>query len=330
MHEAGDPSDPKGYYRALGLEPGASMAAVRAAWRRLAREHHPDAGGDEGRFHHLLEAYETLSDPMRRMAYDRDATGNGEVGPGPSHRPSSPPPHGHLRRARRERRWALLLGLGGLAVVGIVAVVTFRPALEARLAALFAPPVAGDAEPVATAVPTGGRTAPRAETDPAEASPRSRSRVAAPPVPAAARAPTRRPLYEATLRFEPGRWRLADLDPARREAAFEGLAAALAPVAGERWWVEVEASSPRAVRDGRAAVDDWELALLRLAAVLEELTRRRVPAERLGAGFRAGATADLGGLGTVRLRLYCCRDARASAAGSRVETATGASTPRSR
>lgn len=48
------------HLQALGLEPGCSPADVQAAYRRLARECHPDAGGDADRFRQVREAYEAL------------------------------------------------------------------------------------------------------------------------------------------------------------------------------------------------------------------------------------------------------------------------------
>jgi DnaJ-domain-containing protein 1 len=44
----------------LGLEPGASPEAIRRAYRRLAKAHHPDLGGDVVAFHHLDAAYRLL------------------------------------------------------------------------------------------------------------------------------------------------------------------------------------------------------------------------------------------------------------------------------
>ncbi len=62
------------YYEVLGVERGAADADVKKAYRRLARSHHPDANpGDaqaEERFKELTEAYEVLSNPEARRAYD--------------------------------------------------------------------------------------------------------------------------------------------------------------------------------------------------------------------------------------------------------------------
>jgi hypothetical protein len=44
----------------LGLEPGASSAAIKRAYRRLAKAHHPDLGGDAEAFHRLDAAYRLL------------------------------------------------------------------------------------------------------------------------------------------------------------------------------------------------------------------------------------------------------------------------------
>jgi hypothetical protein len=54
-------SDPRAAaLRLLGLEPGVSIAAIKRAYRRLAKAHHPDLGGDADAFHRLDAAYRLL------------------------------------------------------------------------------------------------------------------------------------------------------------------------------------------------------------------------------------------------------------------------------
>jgi DnaJ-class molecular chaperone len=63
------------YYATLGVPRTASQADIRKAFRRLAREHHPDVNKDdagaEKRFKEVSEANEVLSDPEKRKAYDQ-------------------------------------------------------------------------------------------------------------------------------------------------------------------------------------------------------------------------------------------------------------------
>lgn len=62
------------YYAALEVEPGASTEEIRKSYRRLARRYHPDVSTEadaEDRFKAISEAYQTLSDPERREAYDQ-------------------------------------------------------------------------------------------------------------------------------------------------------------------------------------------------------------------------------------------------------------------
>jgi len=65
---------PRDYYEVLGVERGAGDAEIKKAFRRLARELHPDVNGApdaEERFKEAAEAYEVLSDADRRATYDR-------------------------------------------------------------------------------------------------------------------------------------------------------------------------------------------------------------------------------------------------------------------
>lgn len=71
------------YYEVLEVARDASQDDIKRAYRRLARQYHPDANpGDpaaEARFKEIAVAYETLSDPDRRARYDRfGADGPGE------------------------------------------------------------------------------------------------------------------------------------------------------------------------------------------------------------------------------------------------------------
>jgi molecular chaperone DnaJ len=66
---------PRDYYEILGVERTCDDAGLKAAFRKLAMEHHPDRNAgcteSEGRFKELNEAYSVLSDPQKRAAYDR-------------------------------------------------------------------------------------------------------------------------------------------------------------------------------------------------------------------------------------------------------------------
>ena len=61
-------------YELLGIARGATLIDIKRSYKRLARKYHPDINpGDqtaEARFKEITRAYETLSDPERRLRYD--------------------------------------------------------------------------------------------------------------------------------------------------------------------------------------------------------------------------------------------------------------------
>jgi curved DNA-binding protein len=62
------------YYQILGVQPDADAAAIKAAYRKLARKYHPDVSkeaGAEEKFKEVAEAYEVLSDANKRADYDQ-------------------------------------------------------------------------------------------------------------------------------------------------------------------------------------------------------------------------------------------------------------------
>ncbi len=71
------------YYETLGVKPAASAEEIRSAYRRLVRELHPDinkAPDAAARFNEVQQAYDILSDPEKRRAYDRFGAG-GQTNP---------------------------------------------------------------------------------------------------------------------------------------------------------------------------------------------------------------------------------------------------------
>jgi DnaJ-class molecular chaperone len=82
----------KDYYKVLGVKKGADDKAIKSAYRRLARQYHPDVTGSDpkatARFRLISEAYEVLSDPAKRRRYDLfGAAGVGSGGGGSANWP---------------------------------------------------------------------------------------------------------------------------------------------------------------------------------------------------------------------------------------------------
>lgn len=129
------------HYDTLGVERRASDGQIRDAYRRLARQYHPDrvggsaAGAD--RMPEVNEAYRVLSDPARRAMYDASLrTGTRSTGSGPSSGGDSTPKHDHGHdddyevRLRASRQpigvpWRSILVVASALIVGIVVLAQF-------------------------------------------------------------------------------------------------------------------------------------------------------------------------------------------------------------
>lgn len=57
-------------YKILGVDRGATPEDIKAAYRKLANKHHPDRGGDTKLFQEIQGAYDILSNPEKRAAFD--------------------------------------------------------------------------------------------------------------------------------------------------------------------------------------------------------------------------------------------------------------------
>lgn len=92
------------HYDVLGIPPDADEAAIRRAFRRLARRYHPDAGGGSSaeRFRQAVIAYRVLSDRSERESYDRTLRTERHGVPIPVEPMVGPrvPPRFHFNRTR--------------------------------------------------------------------------------------------------------------------------------------------------------------------------------------------------------------------------------------
>jgi molecular chaperone DnaJ len=71
------------HYKTLGVEKRASQEDIKKAYRKLARQYHPDTNKDAGaeeRFKRISEAYDVLGDPEKRKKYDRGQSVFGGAG----------------------------------------------------------------------------------------------------------------------------------------------------------------------------------------------------------------------------------------------------------
>jgi len=67
------------YYKTLNVSKEASDSEIKKSYRKLAKENHPDKGGDPEKFKQIAEAYEVLSNKDKRTQYDTFGKFDGNV-----------------------------------------------------------------------------------------------------------------------------------------------------------------------------------------------------------------------------------------------------------
>lgn len=136
-------TDAKRYYAVLGVDPASSDEEIRVAFRRRAKDLHPDAGsGDANAFILLKRAYDTLSDPDRRADYDRTCEPPAEPPP----EPRWPPPD-RVARAMQPLPMPMVkpprrggIGIGRYVIAFIVMAAISLGAIQAMISFTEAPP----------------------------------------------------------------------------------------------------------------------------------------------------------------------------------------------
>ena len=128
------------HYEILGVAPSADVTEIRDAYRRLAREHHPDraaaTGSNDASMPAINEAYRVLNDQARRAVYDAGLRGTTSVrepaaptnGPGSS--PATPTFPSQLGPARVP--WRSMLFFGTIGIIGVVVLAQFTEPGEPR------------------------------------------------------------------------------------------------------------------------------------------------------------------------------------------------------
>lgn len=286
--------DPRGYYALLGLEVTASADEIRRAFAERAKLLHPDQGGrsrDTAAFQRLVDAYETLRDPSRRLHYDAESV---VMAP----EPAAAAPRRAPRPERTRVRDPLARGvplprlgplLAGLAAIGVLALIGTWLWLQRaeinrqnhQIAALTV-----DLE--------------RARDEGADVN----ARYAA-----ANGGGGSTILYSKDLVFAQGS---SDLDAGMQQQLAEAVAGAAKAIGTvppqQPWLIVIEGQAARAANEAGLEIDAWQAALVRAGLVVDRMVREGLPADHVALRFTAGLARQAGGDEdrTVRLRVECC------------------------
>ncbi len=160
-------TDAKRYYAVLGIDPSASDETIRLAFRRRAKELHPDAqSGDATAFILLKRAYDTLTNPVERAAYDRlsetvrpiDPVSSRPVSPRRPVYPVPPPPILRHKPAARSgvslRRYVIaFIIMAAISLGGVQAMISLTEAPPSIQTRATVPTPSTKTEPAAPATP---------------------------------------------------------------------------------------------------------------------------------------------------------------------------------
>jgi DnaJ domain len=296
MAAAGDPRD---YYRVLGVERTASAEDIKSAFRQRAKQLHPDRGGvtgDRERFRRLLEAYETLRDPQRRLSYDAEGLATARCGDGSG-------PGSDLDQLADGP------GPGGPRGVGMASVLRsgareFAAKLAPRGPALLAVALVLT---LGTAIVGWHRASERARAVADLTRQVDDLRNQPPPAAGAGEMPI---VYASEFQFADDSGDLDAAARARLVALTDDLRRVIAGLpADNEWVVEVKGVIERAADGHGLLIDAWEVALLRVGVTTQYLVSHGIPAERVAVRFHAGARAaapSRAHADAVVLSLLCC------------------------
>ena len=108
------------YYKLLGVDPEADDEIIKAVYRTLALKYHPDvapSASEARKFVKFQKAYDVLSDPEKRRAYNASRAENRKADRAPRAQRRSRVSEGGS--ARRAQGWDLRISLGGLDLLGL-------------------------------------------------------------------------------------------------------------------------------------------------------------------------------------------------------------------
>ena len=313
--------DPSGHYAALGLPLTATPEDIRRAFGERAKQRHPDQAGannDPAAFQRVLDAYEVLRDPSRRLRYDADSVpmsrddpaepGGARVDDDPLARQWSPRrfwPSGRRDPSGSANglRAGILLGIAGLCLTIAIAWIGYQARsigeYESRIGQLTVDlerARADEAEVAARYRAASVVDLHQALADPAAASPASAGGLSH--------------LFAANLTFPAG---AADISGALDQQllqSIEQVSAVVADIPPDRHWlVLIQGQAPDAAGPSGVEVAGWQLALLRISQVVDRLVQAGLPADRVAMRFSAGFAPGSAGSDpsrSVELRVVCC------------------------